>query len=120
MNFSRHRFQSIIIFTAVRWNLQFDLSFRDLEHLLKERGIEVDHTSIYRWVRKFASKIKPELSKYRKYTEKWEVKQEAIQIKDNSQYLYEAVDQNGHTLDFLLSKKKDFKRAERFFSKVLA
>ncbi len=119
MNFSRHRFQSIIIFTAVRWNVQFDLSYRDLEQLLQERGVEVDHTSIYRWVRKFSTKVKPEINRYRKYGEKWTVKEEPIQIKNTTQYLYEAIDPQGRTLDFLLSKKKDLKRAERFFEKVI-
>lgn len=120
MNFSRHRFKSIVIFTSVRWNLQFGLSYRDLEELLKERGVDVDHTSIYRWVRKFASKVKPELPKYRKYTgDSWKVKDEAIQVKDEQYYLYEAVDKNGHTLDFLLSKRKDKNKAERFFQKTI-
>lgn len=119
LNFSRHRFQSVIIFTAVRWNLQFDLSYRDLEHLLRERGVDVDHTSIYRWVKKFASKVKSELSRYKYYTGSWSLAEEELHVKETTKYLYQAQDECGLTLDFMLCNKKDKRKAQRFFSQVI-
>jgi hypothetical protein len=95
------RFPAEVILWAMRWYLQFPVSYRDLECMLADRGVEVDHVSLYRWVQRFA----PELEKRMP----WHVDEAYLRVDGQWRYLYRAVDGTGQTIDFLLSAKRDKK-----------
>jgi transposase-like protein len=109
-----------IILQAVRWYCRYALSYRDIEELMLERGVEVDHTTIYRWVQHYGLEIdrrcRPHL---RPTNDSWRVDETYILVKGAWKYLYRAVDSEGHTLDFLFTAKRNAKVAERFFRKTL-
>src|SRR6059058_5795455 len=114
-------FESEIILLCVRWYLRYSLSYRDLEEMMRERGLHVDHTTISRWVQHYA----PELDKrsrphLKATTDSWRVDETYIKVKKVWMYLYRAVDAFGNTLEFLLSPRRDAEAAETFFSKTLA
>jgi len=104
----------------VRWYLRYSLSYRDLEEMMRERGLQVDHTTIYRWVQQYA----PELDKrcrphLKATTDSWKVDETYIKVRKNWMYLYRAIDSEGNTLEFLLSPTRDAEAAKRFFLKAL-
>ena len=109
-----------IILLNVRWYCRYTLSYRDLEEMMQERGVEVDHSTINRWVLKYAPELDKRIRPYLKPTnDSWRTDETYIKIKGEWKYLYRAVDSKGNTLDFLLSAKRDGKAAARFFRKVL-
>ena len=115
----RH-FEAELILLCVCWYLRYALSYRDLEELMRERGLQVDHTTIYRWVQHYA----PELDKrsrahLKACNDSWRVDETYIKIKKVWTYLYQAVDSQGNTLEFLLSPTRDAEAAKRFFLKAL-
>ena len=118
--FKWRHFEGEIILLGVRWYLRYALSYRDLEEMMQDRGVSVDHTTVYRWVQRYA----PELDKrcrphLKATTDSYRVDETYIKVKGQWKYLYRAVDSKGQTLDFLLSAKRDAKAAKRFFTKVL-
>jgi transposase, IS6 family len=118
--FKWRHFEADIILCAVRWYLRYALSYRDVEELLRERGVTVDHTTIFRWVQRYA----PELDKrcrpqLKAANNSYRVDETYIKIKRQWYYLYRAVDSTGATLDFMLSPTRDAEAAERFFRQVL-
>ena len=104
-----------IIVLNVRWYCRYPLSYRNLEEMMAERGVEVDHSTINRWVVKFApeldKRLRPQLSLT---NDSWRVDETYIEVKGEWKYLYRAVDSAGNTLDFMLSAKRDGKAAARF------
>jgi len=118
--FKWRHFQAEIILLNVRWYCRYALSYRDLEEMMQERGVEVDHSTINRWVLKYApeldKRIRPHL---RSTNDSWRVDETYIKVKGRWKYLYRAVDSQGNTLDFLLSAKRDATAAERFLRKTL-
>jgi transposase, IS6 family len=118
--FKWKHFESEIILLCVRWYLKYALSYRNLEEIMIERGLSVDHTTIYRWVMIYAPQIEKKARKYLKSTnDSWRVDETYIKVKGKWKYLYRAVDSNGNTLEFMLSGKRDKLAAKRFFKKVL-
>lgn len=118
--FKWRHFESDIILLCVRWYLRYSLSYRDLEEMMLERGLRVDHTTIYRWVQRYA----PELDKrsrphLKACNDSWKVDETYLKIKKIWLYLYRAVDSEGNTLEFLLSPTRDAEAAKRFFCKAL-
>ena len=118
--FKWRHFEAEIILVCVRWYLRYSLSYRDLEEMMRERGLQVDHSTIDRWVQCSA----PELDKrcrphLKACNASWRVDETDIQIKGTWTYLYRAVDSAGNTLEFLLSPTRDAEAAERFFVKAL-
>jgi IS6 family transposase len=110
--------QSILL--NVRWYCRYALSYRNLEEMMAERGVEVDHSTINRWVLKYVPELDKRLRPHLKPTnDSWRVDETYIHIKGEWEYLYRAVDSQGNTLDFMLSAKRDGKVAARFFRKVL-
>ena len=112
--------QSDLILLNVRWYLRYSLSYRDLKEMMLERGVKVDHTTIYRWVQAYSPEMDKRCRLYLKATnDSWRVDETYIKIKGVWKYLYRAVDSAGNTLDFMLSAKRDAKAAKRFLRKVL-
>ena len=121
IDFKGHRFEQDIILTGVRWYLAYPLSYRNLEEMLAERGIEVDHSSVYRWVRKFTPQLEAAFRKGKKRPvgQSWRMDETYIKIKGQWKYLYRAVDRDGQTIDFLLTAHRDKKAALRFLKKAI-
>src|SRR3954469_25887540 len=119
--FKWRHFEAEIILVCVRWYLRYALSYRDLEELMLERGLHVDHTTIYRWVQRYAPELEKRCRPHLKTTnESWRVDETSIKIKKEWVYLYRAVDSQGNTLDFFVSPTRDAKAAKHFFLKMLA
>ena len=118
--FKGYSFPSSIILHAVYLKLRFSLSYRDIEELFQIRGVEVDHASIQRWVVKFAPMLEEKFRKRKKTVGKrWRMDETYIKAKGQWMYLYRAVDKNGHTIDFLLTRQRDTKAAKAFLVKAI-
>jgi transposase-like protein len=118
--FKWHHFLPEIILLNVRWYCRYSLSYRDLEEMMAERGVAVDHSTINRWVLKFAPELDKRIRPHLNPTnDSWRVDETYIEVKGAWKYLYRAVDSEGNTLDFMPSAKRDGKAAARFFRKVL-
>jgi transposase, IS6 family len=118
--FKWRHFTAEVILCAVRWYLRYALSYRDVEELLRERGVSIDHTTIFRWVQRYAPELDKRCRPHLKITnDSYRVDETYIKIKKQWYYLYRAVDSTGATLDFMLSPTRDADAAERFFRKVL-
>jgi transposase, IS6 family len=100
--------------------LRYSLSYRDLEEMMRERGLSVDHTTIYRWVQAYAPELEKRIRPHlRPIKDSYRVDETYIKVKGAWKYLYRAVDSTGQTIDFMLSAKRDTKAAKRFFRKML-
>jgi transposase, IS6 family len=109
-----------VISLAVRWYLRHDLSYRDVEELLAERGITVDHVTIYRWVQRFTPEFIEAARPCRHSPgDRWFVDETYVKVASNWTYLYRAVDQYGQVIDVLLSTRRDWAAARRFFTRAL-
>jgi transposase, IS6 family len=118
--FKWRHFEAEIILLCVRWYLRYALSYRDLEEMMLERGLSVDHTTIYRWVQRYAPELDKRSRPHLKATnDSWRVDETYIKVKKVWMYLYRAVDSDGNTLEFLLSPTRDAQAAKRFFVKAL-
>jgi transposase-like protein len=100
--FKWRHFEADIILCAVRWYLRYALSYRDVEELLRERGVSIDHTTVFRWVQRYAPELdqccRPSL---RATTDSSRMDETSIKIKKQWYYLYRAVASAGATLDFM-------------------
>ena len=104
----------------MRWYLRYSLSYRDLEEMMLERGLHVDHTTIYRWVQGYAPELEKRCRPHLKATtDSWRVDETYVKVKKTWMYLYRAVDSEGNTLEFLLSPTRDAEAAKQFFRKTL-
>jgi transposase, IS6 family len=118
--FKWRHFQSEIILLNVRWYCRYPLSYRNLEEMMAERGLEVDHSTINRWVLLYGPELDRRCRPHLKSTnDSWRVDETYVKVKKQWKYLYRAVDSEGNTLDFLLSAKRDTNAAKRFFIKAL-
>jgi transposase, IS6 family len=118
--FAGYRFPPEAITLAVRWYLRFGLSYRDLEELLAERGVEVDHVSVYRWVQRFAPEF-AEAARARQHVvgDRWHVDETYLKVGGRWRYLFRAIDQFGQVIDVFLSPRRDAKSARRFFERAI-
>jgi transposase, IS6 family len=109
-----------VILLAVGWYLRFSLSYRDVEELLAERSVLVDHVTVWRWVQRYAPELERRLrSRLKPTNDSWRVDETYVRVKGKWVYLYRAVDSTGATIDFLLSAKRDAAAAQRFLTKAL-
>ncbi len=114
------RFPAEVILWAVRWYLQFPVSYRELERMLADRGVEVDRTTMYRWVQRFAPELEKRTRRHlRPCRGPWHVDETYVRVDGQWRYLYRAVDGTGQTIDFRLSAKRDKRAARRFFKRAL-
>ena len=105
---------------AVRWYLRYGLSYRDVEELLIERGIQVDHVTVYRWVQRFTPLLIDAARPCRHATgDRWFVDETYVKIAGRWVYLYRAIDQFGHVIDVLVSRKRDLAATRGFFARAL-
>jgi transposase-like protein len=110
-----------VITVAVRWYLRYGLSYRDVEELLAERGVEVDHVTVYRRVQRFTPLFADAARPMRHSTgDRWFVDETYVKVAGRWRYLYRAVDQHGQVIDVLLSEQRDTAAARRFFIQALA
>src|SRR3954452_21679377 len=106
--FKGHCFPKVVILQAVYFKLRFSVSYRDVEELLSIRGVIVDHATVQRWVYKFTPLIEAGFKKRRKIVgNSWRMDETYIKVKGEWMYLYRAVDKEGNTVDFLLTKTRN-------------
>ena len=115
----RH-FAGEIILWAVRWYCRYGISYRELEEMMGERGVVVDHTTVYRWTQRYAPELEKRSAWYRsRLSFSWRVDETYVRVKGHWKYLYRAVDKDGATLDFYLADRRNAKAAKRFLSAAL-
>jgi transposase-like protein len=115
-----YRFPREVIAVAVRWYLRYGLSYRDVEELLAERSVEVDHVTIYRWVQTFTAEFIDAARPARQAAgDRWFVDETYVKVAGRWTYLYRAVDQHGQVIDVLVSTRRDAPAARRFFARAL-
>jgi transposase, IS6 family len=118
--FAGFRFPPEIIVLAVRWYLRFGLSYRDVEELLVERGIEVDHVTVYRWVQRFTPLLADAARPCRHVVgDRWFVDETYVKVAGRWRYVYRAIDQHGQIIDVYVSARRDTHAARRFFTTAL-
>src|SRR4051794_19537570 len=119
-DFKGRHFEAALIVQAVSWYLRYPLSYRDIEELLLGRGVEVDHSTLNRWVLADAPLIERRLRHFRKpHCGSIRVDETYVRVRGEWRYLYRAIDKHGTPVDFLLSAKRDLEAAKRFFRKAL-
>ena len=105
---------------AVRWYLRFGLSYRDVEELLAERGVEVDHVSVYRWVQRFTPLLAEAARPCRHAIgARWFVDETYVKVAGRWRYVYRAIDQFGQVIDVFVSPRRDTMAAHRFFQRAI-
>jgi IS6 family transposase len=109
-----------VIVLAVRWYLRFALSYRDVEELLAERGMEVDHTTVYRWVQRFTPLLTEAARPCRHAVgDRWQVDETYVKVAGRWRYVYRAIDQFGQVIDVFVSPRRDMAAARRFFERAI-
>ena len=118
--FRRRHFQDHVIVLCVRWYLRYCLTLRDLEELMAERGLDVDHSTIGRWVLRYAPELYKRIRRdTRTPNRSWRVDETYVRVAGRWTYLYRAVDSSGETIDFMLSPKRDAIAAKQFLQMAL-
>jgi transposase, IS6 family len=118
--FTGFRFPPEVILLAVRWYLRYGLSYRDLEELLAERGVEVDHVTLYRWVQRFTPLLIDAARPCRHLAgDRWFVDETYVKVAGVWRYVYRAVDQYGQVIDVYVSQRRDIESARTFFTAAL-
>ncbi len=99
---------------------RYQLSYRDVEEMMRERGLEVDHSTVFRWVQRYAPEINKRIRQHLKMSgTSYRVDETYIKVGKTCKYLYRAVDKQGNTLEFMLSARRDVSAAKRFFRKMM-
>src|SRR6478735_6671024 len=119
--FAGFRFPAEVILLAVRWYLRYGLSYRDLEELLAEHGVGVDHVTLYRWVQRFTPLLIDAARPARHVAgDRWFVDETYVKVCGVWRYVYRAVDQQGQVIDVYVSHRRDLASARRFLTAALA
>src|SRR5664279_290833 len=121
----RLRFPLDIMLLCVRWYVAHPLSLRNLEEMMQERGVFVDHSTIHRWIIKLVPVLEEAFRKRKRKRgifavgKSWRLDETYIKIRGEDRYWYRAVDKQGNTVDFLLTAKRDRRAARRFFTRAV-
>ena len=120
-DFKWRHFRGEIILSCVRRYCKYGISYRDLEEMMLERGLDVNHTTLYRWVQHYAPEMEKRLRWYWKPSMgySWRVDEPYVKVKGEWTYLYRAVDKQGETIDFYLSPTRNTQAAKRFLGEAL-
>jgi transposase-like protein len=109
-----------VIVLAVRWYLRFSLAYRDVEELLAERGVEVDHVTVYRWVQRFTPLLADAARPCRHAVgDRWQVDETYVKVAGRWRYVYRAIDQFGQVIDTFVSSRRDAGATRRFFQRAI-
>jgi putative transposase len=120
ISFKGARFPKEIILTGVRWYVAYPLSTRHVEEIMLERGVQVDHSTINRWVIKYSPQLEAAFHRRKQPVwVSWRLDETYIRVKGEWCYLYRAVDKDGQTIDFLLTDHRDKEAALRFLKKAI-
>jgi putative transposase len=120
IDFKGSQFEREIIMWGVRWYVAYPISYRQLEEMMGERGVAVDHSTLNRWVIKYAPEVDKQFRhRQRPVGRSWRMDETYVKIKGKWAYLYRAVDKEGHTIDFLLTPQRDQDAAEAFLRKAI-
>src|SRR5229473_2287898 len=118
--FRGRHFRDEILVLCVRWYLRYSLSYRDLEEIITERGLSIDHATISRWVLAYAPLLNERLRRHlRSPGRSWRVDETYVRVAGRWTCLYRSVDSTGETIDFLLSPKRDAIAAKLFLQLAL-
>jgi transposase-like protein len=118
--FKGHHFDRSVILLCVRCYLAYSLSVRNLEEMMAERGISVDHTTIHRWTVHYAPLLLEQFNRRKRaVTGKWHIDETYVKVRGQWRYLYRAIDSNGDTVEFWFSERRNLAAAKRFLSKAL-
>ncbi|WP_407960137.1 IS6 family transposase [Enterococcus faecium] len=119
-HFKGKQFQQDVIIVAVGYYLRYNLSYREVQEILYDRGINVSHTTIYRWVQEYGKLLYQIWKKKNKKSfYSWKMDETYIKIKGKWHYLYRAIDADGLTLDIWLRKKRDTQAAYAFLKRLV-
>ena len=119
--FKGRYFDQSIILLCVRWYLTYNLSLPNLKEMMAERGIDLDHSTVHRWVICFSPKLLERFNRRKRpVTRKWNLDETYIKVKGDWLYPYRAIDSNGDKVEFYFSKERDLSAAKRFLHKALA
>jgi putative transposase len=120
IEFKGSHFEREVILWGVRWYVAYPISYRQLEELMDERGVEVDHSTLNRWVVKYVPLLEKQFrARKRLVGSSWRLDETYVKVKGVWKYLYRAVDKAGATVDFLMTAKRDCKAALRFLRKAI-
>jgi transposase-like protein len=120
VSFKGAHFPKDVILACVRWYVAYPLSTRHVEELMQERGVNVDHSTINRWVIKYSPQLEEAFHRRKRPVwVSWRMDETYIKVKGHWYYLYRAVDKTGQTIDFLLTEQRDEKAAKRFLTKAI-
>jgi transposase-like protein len=118
--FKGRHFDRSVILLCVRWYLAYSLSLRNLEEMMAERGISVDHATIHRWVVRYSPELLERFNRRKRADSgKWHVDETYIKVRGRWTYLYRAIDSNGDTVEFWFSGKRNLSAAKRFLRRAL-
>jgi len=120
ISYARHQFPPVVIQHSVWLYLRFTLSYRDVEELLAQRGLDVSYESIRRWVLKFGPEFARRLRQRRpRPSSRWHLDEMIVRIGDNRMYLWRAVDDEGEVLDVLVQRRRDKAAAGKLMRRLL-
>jgi putative transposase len=120
VSFKGAHFAKDIILTCVRWYVAYPLSYRQVEELMQERGVAVDHATINRWVLKYSPQLEAAFHRCKQPVWiSWRMDETYIRVRGQWRYLSRAVDKSGQTIDFLLTASRDESAARRFLAKAI-
>lgn len=120
ISFKGKHFLKPIIMMAVRWYLAYALSYRDIEELLLERGLSIDHATVNRWVIEYAPQLSTSFkSKKKLVNSRWRMDETYVKVKGKWMYQYRAVDKDGDTIDCYFSNNRSKKAALKFFRNAI-
>jgi IS6 family transposase len=119
-SFKWRHYEPTIILLCARWYRRYQLSYRGLEEMMRERGLSVDHTTIFRWAQRYAPEINKIIRPHLKLAgASYRIDETYIKVSKQGKYLYRALEKEGNMIAFMLSAKRDIPAVKRFFKKMM-